>query len=169
MQTSPENASSPLVLPVRKKLPHNVPFWVPQNAVYFITIGCNPRHENHLARPEIADAMGKSLLHYQNIGKCWVWLFLLMPDHAHGLVTFTRKKPIKSVVEDWKRWHATQTRVRWQVGFFEARIRDRAMLVEKRDYIRNNPVAKKLVEKPDDWPYQWHYGCAKQQPADLVW
>ena len=169
MQPSPNNAAPSPVLPARKKLPHDVPFWVPENAVYFITINCLPRHENHLARPRVAEAVGQSLLHNQTAGKWWVWLFLLMPDHLHALLSFSREKPIRNVVEHWKRFHAARLRVNWQSNFFEARVRDRAALVEKRDYIRQNPVRKGLVAHPDDWPYQWHYGCAKEQPADLVW
>jgi len=163
------NPAGRMNLPLRHKLPHAVPFWVPQNAVFYITINCIPHHQNHLAHPEIANTIHASLLHYQNMGKWWIRLFVLMPDHLHGLIVFSREQAVESVVGNWKRYLATHHQIHWQVNYHETRIRDRAMLIEKRDYIRANPVRQGLVQTPDDWSYQWHDGCSRQQSPETMW
>jgi len=41
----------------------------------------------------------------------------------------------------------------WQSGFHESRVTDDAGYKKKVDYVRFNPVAVKLVERPQDWPF----------------
>ena len=142
----------------RKKLPHDIPAWVPEGAIYLITINCEPRGKKQLALQPIASAIEKSLLHYQSLGKWWIHLFLLMPDHLHGLVCFSREVSMRKVVKNWKHYLSTHENIQWQVDFFDFRIRDSVLLEEKWHYIKQNPVRQGLVGHSDEWPYQWHYG-----------
>jgi hypothetical protein len=41
----------------------------------------------------------------------------------------------------------------WQPGFHESRVRDEADYRNKRDYIRFNPVAARLADIPQEWPF----------------
>jgi len=41
----------------------------------------------------------------------------------------------------------------WQRDFFEHRLRHDESRLEKADYILHNPVRKKLVAHPKDWPF----------------
>lgn len=143
-------------LPVRKKLSHEIPSWVEDGEVYFITINCVPRGHNQLTHPHIAEAIGKSILFYQGASKWWIHLFLLMPDHLHGLISFGSNGSMSRIVTNWKRYLATQCGIQWQRDFFDHRIRNSASLTEKWDYIRNNPVRAGLAQTPEDWPYQWN-------------
>jgi len=81
-------------------------------------------------------------------------LVLLMPDHLHGLFSFPPSgKPIKLIVSQWKEWTAKKLGIRWQRDFFEHRLRQEESKREKADYILQNPVRKKLVNRAEDWPF----------------
>ena len=148
------------VLPyrVRKSLPHETPSWVEDGAVFFITINCEPRGRNQLTTPTAASAIERSLHHQNSCGAWWIHLFLLMPDHLHGLISFSRETPMQSSIQNWKRFLARHVGIAWQRDFFDHRLRHDESLTEKWNYIRENPVRKGLAAKPDDWPHQWTSG-----------
>ena len=60
---------------------------------------------------------------------------------------------LRNIVTSWKRWTARQLGIRWQRDFFEHRLRREESRREKADYILHNPVRKKLVARPEDWPF----------------
>ncbi len=159
MELAPHNDIDP-VFPRRKKLPHDIPDWIKDDAIFFITVQCDGTH-NQLARNDVAEAVKESLSHRQVLGQWWVHFFLLMPDHLHGLVTFSCEHAMRRVVQDWKRFLACEKGIQWQCDFFDHRIRTMDELHEKWYYIRNNPVRKNLVASPDDWPYQWQNGVSR--------
>ena len=148
------------VLPyrVRKSLPHEIPSWVDDGAVFFITINCEPRGRNQLTTPTAESAIERSLHHQNSCGAWWIHLFLLMPDHLHGLISFSRETPMQSSIQNWKRFLARHVGIAWQRDFFDHRLRHDESLTEKWNYIRENPVRKGLAAKPDDWPHQWTSG-----------
>ncbi len=89
------------------------------------------------------------------MGQWWVHLFLIMPDHVHGLITFGRCNSMKRSIADWKRYLARSHTIDWQTDFFDHRIRDHRELEEKRSYILNNPVRAGLINAVGEWPYVW--------------
>ncbi len=70
-------------------LPHEIPLWVdPQLEICFVTVNCQPREINHLARPDVAGPLLDSV-RFRNEQFIWfAHLFLLMPDHVHALIAF---------------------------------------------------------------------------------
>ena len=144
-----------MAIPRRKTLPHEIPLWVdPQREIYFITINCRTRFKNHLALPEISEPLFETVRHRQENFSWWPHLFLLMPDHLHALLSFPPSvKPLQSVVSKWKEWTAKALGIGWQRDFFEHRLRHDESRREKADYILQNPVRQKLVERPEDWPF----------------
>jgi putative transposase len=147
-------------LPQRGHLPHEVPLWVdPQKEVYYLTINCEKRATNQLTTPETAKALLESIAFRQGKGLWFAYLFLIMPDHVHGLVSFPPStRTLQGVVSDWKRWTARQLGIEWQRDFFEHRLRHDESARQKSDYILANPVRAKLVARPEDWPYVWFGG-----------
>jgi REP element-mobilizing transposase RayT len=118
-------------LPVRQRLPHNIPEWVPDGSWFFMTINCVPRGKNHLARADIGDAVLAAMAH--NHEKL-VWhcrLCLLMPDHLHAIMAFPRESGIKTVISNWKKFVAVRLGVNWQRDFFDHRLRDQHEMQEK--------------------------------------
>ncbi|MEP6710036.1 MAG: transposase [Verrucomicrobiota bacterium] len=95
-------------LPVRKRLPHDVPLWVdPAKECYFITISCKPRGQNHLALPDVANAVFETVQHRNEEMVWYVHVALLMPDHVHMLVSFPQnEKRLQKIVSKWKEWTA---------------------------------------------------------------
>lgn len=114
----------------RKRLPHEVPGWVdPHKEVYFITVSCRRRFENQLARAETADRLFETVLHRQERLLWWPHLFLLMPDHWHGLISFPPSGEVsrgfRGVITKWKEWTCKEIGIQWQDDFFEHRLRVR--------------------------------------------
>jgi len=141
----------------RRKLGHAVPEGVstsPELEVFFITICCEARGVNALARPDVWQCIGGAMGHYEGTGDLKVRHALAMPDHFHALWMFPSGRSMTQVVTGFKRWLARQAGIRWQRGFFDHRIRSWESAEEKRRYIRMNPVRAGLVQHEEDWPYQ---------------
>ena len=154
-------------VPRRKSLPHEVPSWVdPQKEIYFITINCQERIKNQLARADISKRLFETVRHRQEKFFWWPHLFLLMPDHLHALLSFPPSgKSLQLVVSQWKEWTAKEIGIAWQRDFFEHRLRGEEGWREKADYILQNPVRKKLVARGEDWPFVY-FGDGERRECD---
>jgi putative transposase len=141
--------------PKRKTPSHDVPFWVPEGSTYFISVNCAVRGPNQLAFPDPAHLLLDSVIMRCSLGHWWPRLFLIMPDHLHGLFVFSPERILKQVVENWKRYVSRHYAISWQRDFFEHRIRDPTELAEKWHYIIENPVRAGLVATAEEWPYVW--------------
>ncbi|MSU23008.1 MAG: hypothetical protein EXS32_04210 [Opitutus sp.] len=142
-------------LPQRQRLFHSTPPWVSDGADFFLTSCCAARETNQLATAAVFSVMTNALEHYVQNGKYWVHLFLAMPDHLHALVSFPPNGHMDKVIRDWKRFIAKQTRVVWQDGFFDHRLRDEENFELKAHYLRLNPVRSGLVDDPVNWSCVW--------------
>ena len=152
-------------LPVRKRLPHQVPQWVADGSFFFITINCEPRGQNHLARTGIGEAVldAGRFNHERLVWHCR--LMLLMPDHLHAIIAFPREPGMKTTVTNWKKYLAREHGISWQRDFFDHRLRSRHEEMEKRDYILMNPVRKGCCERVEDWP--WVFQPNDRPPPQL--
>src|SRR5437868_12630596 len=91
--------------PVRKSLPHGVPQWVDDSDTVFITINCEPRRENHLCRAVGEDVVAAAKFnHDKGIWSCQ--LMLLMPDHLHAVIVFSKSVGLQTTVSNWKKYVA---------------------------------------------------------------
>lgn len=139
---------------LRPKLQHQPPAWVRADAIYFITI-CTAQRGNHLL---IEDKLPKALLTaaaaYHD-RRWWCHLWLIMPDHIHGLIGVASPEHLAPTISDWKRYIARQHEVQWQENFFDHRLRNRAELETKAAYIRANPVRAGLMPEGGHWPWAW--------------
>src|SRR5206468_11203629 len=103
-----------------------------------------------------AKAILESARCYEEKERWHITLFLLMPDHLHGMLSFQRDQSMSETVRSWKRFHARVNSVVWQEGYFDHRLRDDErgeQLSAKVNYIRNNPVAAGLCETAKKWPW----------------
>ncbi len=154
-QPPEQGVRSPLgsVLPERKRLPHEVPSWVGPGARHFITICTLNRLDAPFAPPSVAQVLLDNLLVYQQMGRWYLWLAVIMPDHLHFIATFNMDYGIVQSVSGWKRYQTRTLKIAMQSGFFEHRLRDEDAFLEKMAYVRENPVRKRLVTHAADWPY----------------
>jgi len=85
-----------------------------------------------------------------------VYLFLLMPDHLHGIASFPEHiESMNQKLASWKRLTSRRHKINWQKGFFDHRLRNDKAFEEKAAYIRMNPVRAELCNRPEEWPYFW--------------
>ena len=144
-------------MPTRRRLPHEPPRWIdPSREIWFITVCCETRGVNQLARDEIGAALIETIQHRNQSGVWWTWLVTVMPDHVHLLTSFpSTGDGMVRVMTEWKRWTARTLKIRWQQNFFDHRLRRDESYYAKADYILHNPVRAGLVADQEQWPYHW--------------
>ncbi len=145
--------SGPDMRPKRKTVPHAIPPWVEDGSLFFITICCETRGQNILCEKHKAESLLEATHHFHQLARWYVRLFLVMPDHVHGLLAFRGESSMTKTVADWKRYTARKLVITWQKNFFDHRIRNHESLSSKVQYIRMNPVREGLVQRTEDWPY----------------
>jgi len=104
---------------------------------------------------------------------------VILPDHLHMIITPKRANEYPKIISNIKRAFVYQTVGRgvptstikniktnlspskykrshagiWQERYYEHTIRDEKNLLEKMEYIKNNPIKHALVEDIKDWKY----------------
>ena len=139
------------------KLHHAVPDWVEPGALFHIRVALDREtQQQQLTEPALAQRLLDSARFYEFRHRWQITLFLLMPDHLHGLLAFARDQSISSVIGDWKHFHARKHGIVWQEGYFDHRLRNDErgeQLSAKINYIRQNPVVARLCANASDWPW----------------
>jgi putative transposase len=144
----------PLVPSLRPKMQHLPPAWVRPDAVYFVTL-CTRQRGNHLLIDEqLPAALLEAAAAYHG-RRWWCHLWLIMPDHLHGLLGVASPEKLAETVGAWKRYTARRHGVSWQGNFFDHRLRSRAEVEAKAAYIRANPVRAGLIGESERWPWLW--------------
>ena len=100
-----------------------------------------------------AEAILESARHYQQTGKWFLYILLIMPDHIHMLVHVPASTQLPKVIANWKHYLSHTVGINFQRDFFDTRIRDQTHFAEKWTYICKNPVARGLVATAREWPY----------------
>jgi REP element-mobilizing transposase RayT len=135
------------------RLQHGIPSWVSNGAWYHVRIRAARHQQTPLTDDILGDALLGSIRHYHAIGRWHCLVCVVMPDHLHAILSFPADKRLIRVVGEWKRYHAKRHGITWQDNFFDHRLRNEAQVFEKYRYILNNPVAKGLCERAEDWPW----------------
>lgn len=123
--------------------------------IFFVTVNAKD------AVPWLANApVQESLAEiWREEAKAWfVGYYLIMPDHLHFFCApHDLHFDIDTWMEFWKRQFSRRHLDRswaWQRKSFHHRLRNRIEYEEKLAYVRENPLRKELVKKPEDWPFQ---------------
>jgi putative transposase len=108
----------------------------------------------------VAEIVTATLFEYRAKRNYLLHEFVLMPNHLHVILTPADSVSLEKALQLIKGGGSYEIhRVRggkmqiWQAGFHESRVKDSVEYAAKADYVRFNPVAAKLVEKPEDWPF----------------
>jgi putative transposase len=98
--------------------------------------------------------------------------FVVMHDHFHALLTVESDSTIERAVQFIKGGFAFSAGKEfglrapvWQKGFSEVRISESGTFLRTAQYIRNNPVARLLVEDPLRYPHSSAYPGFELDPA----
>ncbi len=109
---------------------------------------------------ESAEIVVQKILEYRDRKNYLIHEFVLMPNHLHLLLTPSETVSLEKAMQLIKGGSSHEIHAGrgnkmqiWQSGFHESRVRDWVDYKTKGDYIRFNPVAAKLVQRPQDWRF----------------
>jgi putative transposase len=114
--------------------------------------------------------------------------YVVMPEHVHLLMSEPKQGTPSSVLHKLKlrvsrkmrkrRRHRTAAQLRlpfaewsepprafWQARFYDFNVYSRGKMKEKLNYMHANPVIRKLVKHPWDWPWSSWSFYAKGEPG----
>ena len=141
-------------VPGRKTPAQGVKILLGQPTILLLTVCSRDR------KPWMAQrAVQESLEEIWRKADAWlVGYYLLMPDHLH---LFCAPRDLHFTVEQWLTfWKREFSRKHlnedweWQRNGFHHRLRDAREYEDKWRYVQENPLRKRLVSKPEDWPFQ---------------
>ena len=105
-----------------------------------------------LKRPQLAEVMAQSLLHFDG-DRYRMGDFVVMPNHVHLLVRFIRGARLKEQCYSWKKYSAGQINRAlgrrghfWQGESYDHIVRDADEFQHYQEYIAENPRKAKLRE-----------------------
>lgn len=111
------------------------------------------------------------MLEYRASGNYLLHDFVLMPNHLHLILTpdaSTLEKCLQLIKGgssfEIHKLRGSKSEI-WQSGFHESRVRNWKEYQTKRDYVNFNPVAAKLVERPEDWEFS---SASRKYPLDPI-
>jgi putative transposase len=115
-------------------------------STYAITILTLQRHR-HFQRSANADLFIETLFRYRDAGKFKLHAFVVMPDHAHILITPSIDQSTSRCIQLIKGGYSHAARHQspgeiWHSGYHEHRIRDAEDFHNQILYIANNPLRK---------------------------
>jgi len=135
--------------------------------LYFITI-CTLDRQIILASPEVHETFRSFAIQGGEFGVA-VGRYVIMPDHLHTFVGFSRELTVGRWVKGLKRslddalrraghkpaiLNTSKLSSFWQPGAFDHLLRSAESYERKWQYVWQNPVRAGLVQRPEDWPYQ---------------
>jgi putative transposase len=133
--------------------------------LHFITFSCYrrlPLLTTIRARDVFVEALGEIRERYEFslVG------YVVMPNHVHLLISESVKDTPSVVLKVLKQRVSRDLRRRsdanlprfWQPRFYDFSVWSEKKVREKLDYMHANPITKKLVEHPKDWPWSsWSF------------
>jgi putative transposase len=131
---------------------------------HFISFTCYHRFQ-HLGTVSARELFERSL---EVIRLCYDFVvcgYVVMPEHAHLLVSEPKKALLSKAIQALKLSVSVQSRERpfWQARYYDFNVHNEEKRVEKIRYMHRNPVKRGLVEKPEQW--QWssfrHYATGE--------
>jgi putative transposase len=135
----------------RRRLPH----WRLKESIYFITWRLHP--SQYELNPEERDIITEVVKHFDG-NRYDLFAYVVMHDHVHALVKPAEKYTLSQVVHSWKSFSANRLQRQfnrrkcvWQDEYFDRIVRDEAELLEKAQYIINNPF--KVWPEIEEYPW----------------
>ena len=87
----------------------------------------------------------------------YVFGYVVMPEHVHLLLSEPHNKPLCSAVQMLKHLvsrqvpHPSEKSPFWEPRYYDFNVFTQKKWTEKLRYLHRNPVARGLVETPEDW------------------
>jgi REP element-mobilizing transposase RayT len=132
-----------------------------KHPVYFVTI-CVAGRRPLLASRAVHDILLEEWSGMRERHACAIGRYVVMPDHVHFFAApaLLEESPLSRSLGKWKEWTAKrilkmtgEPSPLWQPEFFDHLLRSEESVIEKWNYVRENPVRAGLVSRAEDWPY----------------
>jgi putative transposase len=137
---------------------------------HFITFGCYHRSP-HLGTPAARELFERSLETMRIRYSFVVCGYVVMPDHVHLLLGEPEKSLLSKAIQALKLSVSVQSTERpfWQRRYYDFNVHNEEKRVEKLRYMHRNPVARGLVEKPENWAWSSfrHYSTGIQGTIEI--
>jgi putative transposase len=130
-----------------------------ENCAYFVTTK-TIRNKPYFTDHHLAELFVGNLYSCREKYRFLLFSFVLMPDHFHALITPEKGYTISGVIQKIKSLFVKKLREEmnwsgtfWQKSFYDFVIYREEKLLEKMNYILQNPVRKGIVETPEDYRF----------------
>ena len=141
---------------------------------YFVTFSTWDRRRLFVVESYVRMFL-KTLYRHRREGRYELHTFVIMPEHAHLLVTPAIDITIERVVQLIKGAYSRELggiigreRKIWQRGFTDHRIRSEMDFMHHRNYIHQNPVKRGIVNDPGEYRYCSAFPGFKLDPWPLA-
>jgi len=144
----------------------NLPHLQTPEATYFVSFRCR---EGTVLSDEARDAVFSTILHWDT-KRIDLDSAVVMPDHTHAIFRIIDGSALGAIMHSIKSFSSKQVNKilgrkgpLWHEESFDHIIRHEAEWEEKTEYVRQNPVKRGLVRKPEE--YRWVYQKSHRQDA----
>jgi putative transposase len=138
--------------------------------LHFLTFSCY-RRLPYLGTGEARELLESALERVRRKYRCAVLGYVVMPEHVHLLVNEPTSSSLDRVIKSIKLSVALRRPERpfWQARYYDFNVWTERKRVEKLRYIHRNPVARGLVEKPEDWAWSSfrHYAAGVKGMVEI--
>ena len=134
---------------------------------YFLTI-CTDNRAEFFKESEVVDAIVEQFLRTSREERIAIIVYCVMPDHIHlladgesedaDLTRFVKLAKQRAGYAFKQKYRKTL----WQKGYYEHVLRDEERTEEIALYIIANPVRKRIVQNPMDYPH-WGSGIYSRE------
>ena len=124
--------------------------------LHFITFSCYKRQPLLSApvAPRIFEETLERVRRWYDFG---VLGYVVMPEHVHLLVSEPERGTLALAVQMLKQLTAHKLKRGsepfWHTRYYDYNVRTSKKRIEKLRYLHRNPVARGLVQKPEDWEW----------------
>ena len=130
-----------------------------ENCAYFVTTK-TIRNKSYFTDHHLAELFVENLYYCREKYRFLLLSFVLMPEHFHALIAPEKGYTISGVMQKIKSLFVKRLRQEmnwsgtfWQKSFYDFVIYREEKLLEKINYILQNPVRKGIVENPEDYRF----------------
>lgn len=117
-----------------------------------------------LKRDDIGGLVASAIRHFEG-DRYDLYPWVVMPNHAHVMLTPRESWTLSSILHSWKSYTGTQAnrilkrtgKPFWQPEAFDHLVRNDEEFYRIGEYTINNPIAAGLCSRPEDWKFSSAY------------
>jgi putative transposase len=137
---------------------------------HFVTFSCY-RREAYFLTPSSRDAFLHSLEQTRGRYGLEILGYVVMPEHVHLLLSepSDRERPLATALQSLKLSVSKRLVPRpfWQTRYYDFNVFTHNKRVEKLKYMHRNPVARGLVDRPEEWAWSSYRHYLLDEPGPV--